>query len=264
MRESIQALKDAQAQTQEEHPLTIRHVLTDHLGTPIALVNANGEQLGQVAWVARYTSWGEIADEYNPDQIHQPIRFQGQQLDEETNLHYNRFRYYDPRVGQYITQDPIGLEGGINKVLYVDASPANSVDAMGLAPGDRYSSQHAAAKAAINGVNPSSIKRNQEFGGMICRDEKGRYLYTRPKDGGEDAVNPGGPGSCPKLSKATAYYHTHGGQDPRYDSENFSTADMRYADRYAIDGYVGTPAGNLKHYNYSTGKDVVIGKVKTK
>lgn len=133
VRESIQALKDAQAQTQEEHPLTIRHVLTDHLGTPIALVNANGEQLGQVAWVARYTAWGEIADEYNPDQIHQPIRFQGQQFDEETNLHYNRFRYYDPSVGQYITQDPIGLAGGINSANY-RVGPVNFVDPMGLDP----------------------------------------------------------------------------------------------------------------------------------
>lgn len=133
VRESIQALKDAQAQTQEEHPLTIRHVLTDHLGTPIALVNANGEQLGQVAWVARYTAWGEIADEYNPDQIHQPIRFQGQQFDEETNLHYNRFRYYDPSVGQYITQDPIGLAGGINSAN-CRVGPVNFVDPMGLDP----------------------------------------------------------------------------------------------------------------------------------
>ncbi|MFY3382897.1 RHS domain-containing protein, partial [Paracidovorax sp. MALMAid1276] len=72
VRESIQVLKNAQAQTRKEHPLTIRHVLTDHLGTPIALVNANGEQQGQVAWAARYTAWGEVEDEYNPNQIHQP------------------------------------------------------------------------------------------------------------------------------------------------------------------------------------------------
>ena len=130
VRESIQALKDAQAQ--EEHPLTIRHVLTDHLGTPIALVNANGEQLGQVAWAARYTAWGEATEEYNPNRIQQPIRFQGQQFDEETNLHYNRFRYYDPRVGQYITQDPIGLEGGLNNFVYTSNAPLRRIDPLGL------------------------------------------------------------------------------------------------------------------------------------
>ena len=116
--ESIKALKDAQAQTEDAHPLTVRHMLTDHLGTPIALVNANGNQAGQVVWAARYGAWGEIEEEYNPSQIHQPIRFQGQQLDQETGLHYNRFRYYDPSIGNYVTQDPIGLLGGVNKNIY--------------------------------------------------------------------------------------------------------------------------------------------------
>jgi RHS repeat-associated protein len=86
-----------------------------------------------VAWVARYTAWGEIADEYNPDQIHQPIRFQGQQFDEETKLHYNRFRYYDPRVGQYVTQDPIGLGGGINNLKFPN-NPLTVSDPLGLNP----------------------------------------------------------------------------------------------------------------------------------
>ncbi len=36
------------------------------------------------------------------------IRFPGQYYDEETGLHYNRFRYYDPVVGRYIGADPIG------------------------------------------------------------------------------------------------------------------------------------------------------------
>lgn len=32
-------------------------------------------------------------------------------------LYYNRFRYYDPSLGQYTQQDPIGLAGG-NPTLY--------------------------------------------------------------------------------------------------------------------------------------------------
>ena len=43
--------------------------------------------------------------------VEQPLRFQGQYFDGETGLHYNRFRYYDPVVGRFVHQDPIGLEG---------------------------------------------------------------------------------------------------------------------------------------------------------
>ncbi|MDN4038732.1 RHS repeat-associated core domain-containing protein [Massilia sp. YIM B02443] len=41
-------------------------------------------------------------------------RFQGQYLDSETGLHYNRHRYYDPDTAKYLTQDSIRLVGGIN------------------------------------------------------------------------------------------------------------------------------------------------------
>ena len=46
-----------------------------------------------------------------------PFRQLGQYEDEETGLYYNRFRYYDPKIGNYISQDPIRL-GGNNPTLY--------------------------------------------------------------------------------------------------------------------------------------------------
>jgi len=131
VQESLQLLKDTQAHSEDAHPLTIRHFVTDHLGTPIALVNANGDQAGDISWAARYGAWGEIELEYNPLHIHQPIRFQGQQLDRETGLHYNRFRYYDSGVGQYVTQDPIGLAGGLHFYDY-PANPTLGTDPLGL------------------------------------------------------------------------------------------------------------------------------------
>ena len=62
-----------------------------------------------------------------------PFRFQGQYEDEEIGLYYNRFRYYDPEVGQYTQQDPIGLAGG-NPTLYGYVyNTLGEVDPFGLA-----------------------------------------------------------------------------------------------------------------------------------
>jgi len=49
-----------------------------------------------------------------------PFRYQGQYEDIETGLYYNRFRYYNPEDGQYISQDPIRTLGGNNLYGYVD------------------------------------------------------------------------------------------------------------------------------------------------
>ncbi|MBD3895312.1 RHS repeat-associated core domain-containing protein, partial [Halomonas sp. ML-15] len=51
--------------------------------------------------------------------------------DEESGLYYNRHRYYDPQQGRYISQDPIGLNGGTNLYGYV-TNPTGMVDPLGL------------------------------------------------------------------------------------------------------------------------------------
>jgi len=60
------------------------------------------------------------------------LRFAGQYYDEETGLHYNWHRYYDPKTGRYLTPDPIGLAGGINIFAYVDNNPTNRTDPRGF------------------------------------------------------------------------------------------------------------------------------------
>ena len=71
----------------------------DHLGTPIAAHNAKGEAV----WTAEYEAWGKIRNETVSDGLKAdiPFRFQGQYYDEESGLHYNRFRYYDPEIGRF-------------------------------------------------------------------------------------------------------------------------------------------------------------------
>ncbi|MFH7826931.1 RHS element core protein [Kluyvera chengduensis] len=101
----------------------------DHRGLPLALINPDGN----IAWCAEYDEWGNVQREDNPDNLQQLIRLPGQQWDEETGLCYNRHRYYNPQLGRYITQDPIGLEGGWNPYAY-PLNPITEIDPQGLNP----------------------------------------------------------------------------------------------------------------------------------
>jgi RHS repeat-associated protein len=101
-------------------------VITDHLGTPREMLDANG----RLVWSAVYGPWGDVESETGND-WKCPIRFQGQWYDEESGLHYNRWRYYDPVMGRFITSDPIGLLGGLNSYRYCP-NPINWIDPLGL------------------------------------------------------------------------------------------------------------------------------------
>jgi RHS repeat-associated protein len=72
----------------------------------------------------------ETAEETSAFTDAQPLRFQDQYFDSETCLH-NRFRYYDPDSGRFVSQDPIGLQGGNNLYQYA-ANPTKWIDPLGL------------------------------------------------------------------------------------------------------------------------------------
>ncbi len=111
---------------------TITYLHTDHLATPRVGTDANGA----VVWRWEGEAFGATLADEDPDAdgtlTTVNLRFPGQYYDQETGLHYNWNRYYDPRIGRYITSDPIGLQGGLNTYLYVNANPGRFVDPDGL------------------------------------------------------------------------------------------------------------------------------------
>ncbi|TFY94817.1 type IV secretion protein Rhs [Pseudomonas nabeulensis] len=102
------------------------HYQLDHLGTPQELTDSDGE----IVWSAHYRAYGEIS-RLDAGKVDNPIRFQGQYFDQESGLHYNRHRYYNPDIGRYLTPDPVKLAGGINAYQYVP-NPTAWVDPLGL------------------------------------------------------------------------------------------------------------------------------------
>ncbi|ENA4998054.1 RHS element core protein [Escherichia albertii] len=120
-----QLAKQVEPEYTPERRLHLYHC--DHRGLPLALISNEGA----TEWRGEYDEWGNQLNEENLQQLYQPYRLLGQQYDDESGLCYNRHRYYDPLQGRYITQDPIGLDGGLNPYPY-SLNPIEYIDPLGL------------------------------------------------------------------------------------------------------------------------------------
>ncbi|WP_197094770.1 RHS repeat-associated core domain-containing protein [Erwinia sorbitola] len=110
----------------------MRYVHAEVNGMPQAL----SDREGNTVWRPLHTGlFGVIRREesrLSPYAARQNLRFAGQYYDEETGLHYNTLRYYDPGSGSFTQPDPIGLAGGINLYSYAP-NPLTWIDPLGLA-----------------------------------------------------------------------------------------------------------------------------------
>ncbi|WP_269764308.1 RHS repeat-associated core domain-containing protein, partial [Burkholderia ubonensis] len=185
-------------------PAKTRHATlfyqNDHLGTPQELL----DESGKVVWLGRYRAWGGEKTVWQaqpePNEAGNPIRFPGQYHDDETGLHYNRHRYYDPNCGRFISKDPTGLAGGINVYAY-GRNPITWIDPLGLEGEDLGVIYRGGSRTPVN-LTP----RTQDVTGLsanvkpvpgksvvidtsrlnllcaICDNKKTGHVSIKPKD----------------------------------------------------------------------------------
>jgi RHS repeat-associated protein len=160
----------------------------DHLGTPRMVTDASGNAV----WEWRGTPFGESLPNQNPsnsgaqNDFVMNLRFPGQVFDQETGLHYNYFRDYDPGTGRYVQSDPIGLLAGVNTFGYVEGNPVNLIDPEGLKgnnnirPGgnsyNRRQWNRHGPRGPIKGAG-EGVNNSEEVAGYY--DDKGEFVCLR-------------------------------------------------------------------------------------
>ncbi|MFC6839979.1 RHS repeat domain-containing protein [Xanthomonas theicola] len=101
------------------------YLLTDRLGSTRLLTNAAGNAVQRYDYDP-YGTTTQSSTAYT-----NPYQYTGREKD-ASGLYYYRARYYRPEWGRFVSEDPIGLAGGINGYGYVDQNPINYIDPLGL------------------------------------------------------------------------------------------------------------------------------------
>ncbi len=105
---------------------SVYYYLADGPGNVVGLLDASGTLVNEY----HYSAWGEA--EVEREEVAQPYHFTGREWDAEAGLYQYRARWYDPELGRFLSEDPIGLAGGINGYAYAENDPVNHNDPSGL------------------------------------------------------------------------------------------------------------------------------------
>ena len=257
----------------EEQYLAYFH--NDQIGIPKEMTDIHGNLL----WYGEYTAWGRLKkDERVYKNAHQPFRLQNQYFDEETGLHYNLMRYYEPEAGRFVNQDPIGLLGGDNLYLFAP-NMQTWVDSLGLSGKlTIYSDTHDFVGHAFIGLEKNgrtqyigqwpggegfrynskditSILVSDMGGTMSFNDTRyldSKYLVSRSYDLNDDQVK--------KVESYIRDFNNKNTETSGYNLRNRQCASFAYGASQAADikemkmsGWV-TPASLAKKINKLNGK----------
>ena len=146
--------KAERRQVEKQH-VEILYFQNELSGIPNELTDCSGG----IYWCSQNCAWGNESGESSgvPDAVRaQNIRFPGQYHDDETGLYYNTFRYYDPDIGRFISEDPIRLRGGTNLYQYAP-NPLSWIDPLGWA---RWGNTGTTGPGSLNSDNAAELGRN--------------------------------------------------------------------------------------------------------
>jgi RHS repeat-associated protein len=102
---------------------TARYFLSDHLGSTNALTDSSGAIVESANYDSFGIATGNLTTRY---------QFTGREYDNFTGLYYYRARFYDAKLGRFISEDPIGFAGGdVNLYGYVLNNPIRFTDPLG-------------------------------------------------------------------------------------------------------------------------------------
>ena len=205
-------------------------IISDHLGTPILAVDSEGREV----WNRQLDIYGRVKREIKASFLGDDVRpfilflYQGQYYDFETNLTYNRFRYYSPDSGTYISQDPIGLAGGLAFYGYV--MDCNGwIDPWGLSSaalrrnleasyGDNKQAQHLIPEEVWNDTDNTKFFNDIGLGDGRDKKENGLMIWDNEK-----------------MATANNKKYYHGGSHADYSLQvGFEVRDINL--RYNIHG----------------------------
>jgi len=215
------------ARRHDNQQWTVSYFAVSHLGTPEAAF----ERSGEVTWRAQVQAFGQAQVVH--DTIENALRFPGQYFDEETGLHQNYFRDYDPRLGRYVQSDPIGV--------------LRRSDLAKISPNIDYFNSNEFGLNLYEYANSRSLWYSDVYGLAECIDEEDKCLLQLKRCRVLCAKKPHVAGACfvkceskyGALSECVANQNSGGAppgsdpnQDPNSDPNNddyFEELRRRYA-----------------------------------
>ena len=147
----------------------VYYYCTDHIGSTRLVLDDSA----RIAERLMYLPTGEVfMDEQNSTLYHSDFLFSGKELDAETGNYYFGARYLAPRLGIWLSPDPMQLKyPHVSSYAYCMGNPVKLIDLFGLAPGDFFRTVNAAAIDFGLFYNDNSISASsKEMVDDIIRD----------------------------------------------------------------------------------------------